>query len=1123
MVSKKDLMEKCASLGIKVSQASSKEKILELIQDKEKVNTVVYGGLDEPEVKYVYHLSDIHIRYIERHPEYLSIFEKLYENLKSDPNLENTIMVIGGDIFHTRDKLVSETLILFDLFIKNITKYVKVFMILGNHDCFNHSDRMDTVSGIINITSYENLFVMKYSGIYQYSNVQFGVSSLLDGKFTASSLLSQNKIKIGMYHGIISNCITDSGITMTSEMSVDKFNGYDLVMLGDVHKRQYLNNKKTIAYPGSLIQQNFKEERRHGYLKWNLSDFSSEFVCLENDWSFIDIPITIDPSTINFSKFSRIRLMLDRDQLEQDIKNFTSELEKHTTILSIKNYLKEIPLEKVDQEQVNNISHIDIKEQEIITQLLKNKEESIQDILNLHIKMSSEIEDQDFNFKESLPWTIEQIQFRNIFSYGDDILNTIDLKDGITGILASNASGKTNVLNTIMYGLFGNIYTRTQNQNNRNVISRHAKKQDLFVKLKIKFGSGQNYYIERTAKQRSRTKVSSGKDQQLMSESLNFYREEECLNLSTKPDTEKLLRETLSFMGKEEFILTNMMSNISYGLNMSIISMSGSQLDEIFSIMFNLNKYKLLHAEAKKQVKLLGDNIKISSAKISIVQDSINDINISKTNKKIETLENETREKRENLQNLEDDLEKLEKVLLNMKEVNVDEDEKTLKEKIQNNEDSLAEYTDENGSISGLLENEDDIENNFNNYKKIYNEGNYKKLTTLEKPKKIELTLEEIQNKISFNEGKKQKIDFTTDITNEYMKAKKFMNSIKKEDSLDLEKIKHLINDLQVKEDYYLLHKDSRNIILEDLSKNYFDPSTVLKYKKVIEDKEKRDRDIEMNIHIDEKINEYKKMLKNRSIQDAHDLKEKLNEYSLLLEYIDIYRETEELMEKLHILEDNSEMNSVLSNKMLLLSSIRSLREIVVKEEKELFYHENKRQDYDKLLLQKDKLIPSLVDDEKDVALYKIYVEITHPKNLPKIIISNVIRGICKEANKLIYNTTGLLCEIEENEKWEIVVKKDNVCIGPEHCSGYERFVINTSLKLSFDKYKQLSSIKLFLIDEVIDCVSEDNFDQIDVIFEYLQEHYKKIIIISHNEELKKKVNQRISIKVNGKISSIIS
>ena len=94
--------------------------------------------------------------------------------------------------------------------------------------------------------------------------------------------------------------------------------------------------------------------------------------------------------------------------------------------------------------------------------------------------------------------------------------------------------------------------------------------------------------------------------------------------------------------------------------------------------------------------------------------------------------------------------------------------------------------------------------------------------------------------------------------------------------------------------------------------------------------------------------------------------------------------------------------------------------------------------------------------------------------------------------------------------------------LGPEHCSGYERFILNTALKISFDKYKQLSSIKLFMIDETIDCVSESNFDQIDVLLDYLNRHYTKVILISHNEDLKKKVNNRIEILLENGSSSIV-
>ena len=48
---------------------------------------------------------------------------------------------------------------------------------------------------------------------------------------------------------------------------MSQMKGYDPVLLGDIHKRQFMNKAKTIAYCGSLVQQNHGEELGHGYLK----------------------------------------------------------------------------------------------------------------------------------------------------------------------------------------------------------------------------------------------------------------------------------------------------------------------------------------------------------------------------------------------------------------------------------------------------------------------------------------------------------------------------------------------------------------------------------------------------------------------------------------------------------------------------------------------------------------------------------------------------------------------------------------------------------------------------------------------------------------------------------------
>ena len=45
-------------------------------------------------LKYIHHISDIQIRNLKRHREYEEVFNKLYEEVKKNPN--NAISYIGG-------------------------------------------------------------------------------------------------------------------------------------------------------------------------------------------------------------------------------------------------------------------------------------------------------------------------------------------------------------------------------------------------------------------------------------------------------------------------------------------------------------------------------------------------------------------------------------------------------------------------------------------------------------------------------------------------------------------------------------------------------------------------------------------------------------------------------------------------------------------------------------------------------------------------------------------------------------------------------------------------------------------------------------------------------------------
>ena len=79
------------------------------------------------------------------------------------------------------------------------------------------------------------------------------------------------------FHGPVNLAETDIGYTVSSNsFTTDMFEGFDMVMLGDIHKRQTLGSP-TIAYAGSMIQQNHGEALdKHGYLLW---DVESRTLC----------------------------------------------------------------------------------------------------------------------------------------------------------------------------------------------------------------------------------------------------------------------------------------------------------------------------------------------------------------------------------------------------------------------------------------------------------------------------------------------------------------------------------------------------------------------------------------------------------------------------------------------------------------------------------------------------------------------------------------------------------------------------------------------------------------------------------------------------------------------------
>ena len=261
-------------------------------------------------ITHLIHLSDIHIRPIERHEEYQIVFQNLYKQLRylECVQTKHAIIILTGDIFHSKLHLSSELIQITGQFFLELDKIAPVLIILGNHDLnLQNKDRSHALSVFFETsnqfyTQFNQTWLLNKTGVYQFGTCLFHVPVIDDQRFIPASLLPDGNYthKICLYHGGVGDYSLENGIIQHSNIGITLFDGYDCVLLGDIHLGQFLDaSKKRIAYAGSFIQQNRCETyKNHGFLLWNLTAQTNEWHEVLNPEGFCII--TIHPNQILF-------------------------------------------------------------------------------------------------------------------------------------------------------------------------------------------------------------------------------------------------------------------------------------------------------------------------------------------------------------------------------------------------------------------------------------------------------------------------------------------------------------------------------------------------------------------------------------------------------------------------------------------------------------------------------------------------------------------------------------------------------------------------------------------------------------------------------------------------------
>ncbi len=1059
----------------------------------------------DKKIKKIAHLADIHIRKLHRFVEYRDVFSRLYKKLEE---LKPDLIYIGGDVVHGKlDTSPEEIRLLADFFL-NLSDISKTVIIPGNHDCnLNNKSREDVLSPVVDLVQQinPNLIYWKESGVYELGGCHFGLLSVFDitkdNKPNLKNLPKakdiEGKNKIALYHGSVGTFEVDTGLKMSDDfVGVQDFNGYDMVLLGDIHKRQFLNDKETIAYCGSLIQQNFAEAPEHGFLLWDVDKRKSEFIQIENDYGYKTVIVEDGEikSKMNFvPRFGNLKIKHKNTTVEKLGLIELDLRKKYTEIKSI-SFEKMDAIENRLNESSTKISIEDIHDLKVqnglIEKVAKLDNPAIDDKTIQRLFDINEFTNSSIGMKNDLPrnvdWKLKYIEFDNMFSYGKK--NKIDFTklDGVVGVVAPNHSGKSALIDIVAYTIFD-----TCSRTFRAIEVLNNKSKNFEVKLSLEV-NGIDYIIHRTGILKERTKRATGEVRRLCPVAVKFYVEEngELIDLSGAArsnsqygsGTNEEIRKILGSF--DDFILTSL-SLQNNGQN--FVDKKQAERKKILSQFMGIDLFDKLYDIAR-------DDVSDEKAYLKRIKEKNVFENMGRIEQKLKDLEESKSEVEVTIKPIEKDLDDFKSQIeeLKSKLKDVDDIEQLDFRKLISEKESELETQKE------ALKLEEEYKDNI---RPLYNTI-YSKLKEYD-----EETLD--HNYKKFQECKEDLSKINSDVTVKENKIKHLETSLEevKEHEFD-ENCEYCLKNGQ-------WHIEKTKSLTSEIK------HCKLELDKILKNKSHREKDIESFGDIEQDKLKYEDLMEDlkRVEGDAYKTHAKIKELELSVEQIQ--STLKKIVKDEQLFLDNASAiayNRNISQKVdKYTTQVRIGSEILEGHKKEL----NKIQS-DILIQETNKKnlgeeIKDLVEAEQKVADYETYLRLVSSDGIPQLIINDALPIIENEVNAVLdHMMAGFQLGIaSEKNSINLYIRYDDQEWPLNLSSGMEKFVSSLALRVGLINASNLPSPNFLVIDEGFGTLDTDNLSNMKGAFEYLKTRFDSVFIISHLDTIKDFMDYLLPINVD--------
>jgi len=962
--------------------------------------------------------------------------------------------------------------------------------------------------------------------IEDISNI-FGSEKLFD-----SFIYAKDKKNVLIYHGVMEGFhitgdyeASESAISIGKDLVIPKsfWKKFDAIFAGHLHKYQGIENA---IYCGAPFPLTFADHFSTGYVMWD--NLSPSFIELEQKFPYETIDLgdlsKLDKKEINKivtsvsnRDFKDIRVRIKYNDLDThagniDHSKISSKFKNVKDIKIVPNYIKKDKKSLVTFDDFKHSSIVEIIDKYIDDHKYPPMVKKIAKKVETVVKETHPNEDgRGIHFK------LKSLNINNFKSFAEDN-DEIDFEklDKIIGIFGRNAAGKSSLIESIMWGLFG---TTPRNKHVDTVIRNGEKK----CMVEVTFSSyGTDYKVIR-------------KRGSVASLSLSYRDNGNWIDISnaTSMITQKSIEKIVGTY--DIFIATTYspQNKIDH-----LIELKPGQRKQVILDCLQINVLEARQEAINDIKKERKEKLSQYKGRLDAFTSQVSDLLLSGPNENLKTFEELlTKEKREQVK-VNGRVATLSQRVIEYEDYIREQNQMTdeisgIRDEIKEVRDTVARKVAEKDRFQGILSDKSIIDAGLERQNKAEEEikkySEEKVRNTDRENDKKRLMVDRVKLHKAFQENLKTLEDSRANLVRTIEGLKTIdcnradcpinarVNKQVGERRLELDKTDDKI--LAIKEEYYNRENEYNDKVI-DINKliesSFYDETTYMVY---------------MQELIKERKNKWEDL--KHKISSGEDI------LGSLMEIIVVYEDKLKML--INKRDEIKTKRSVLATKIATIDSYKSELD---KTKMDLALCNKKIDEYNSQIYNAKKDLESINDLQKKILdgqadieeinqhikYCNSYIEIVGKSGVLFSLVDQAVPIIEKFAQDLLTQTTNGMLSIDISSHKQLISGKtsDDVSIffsdskgrrDISEASGAELVLLSLALRAAMSNLLSLrmgSKVEMFVLDESLGALDNENITIAKDMLERLSKIFNRVLFISHVEEIRSCAQSTISVKSNG-------